>query len=91
MQDGHQVRLILQLMLDLSVTCSYDLVLYPFDVQECGLSLALASELTGDTHWDSKDLLANHVLPQPALYGATIVKLEQLSKTEVRSVCVCVR
>ncbi|XP_063889635.1 uncharacterized protein LOC135116214 [Scylla paramamosain] len=83
MQDGHQVRLILQLMLDLSVTCSYDLVLYPFDVQECGLNLALASELTGDTHWDSKDLHANHVLPQPALYGATIVKLEQLSKTEV--------
>lgn len=83
-QEGDQVHLVLQLLLDLSVACSYDLLLYPFDVQECGLTLELASELTGDTHWDPQHLHTNHNLPQPALYGASSVRLVRLSETEVR-------
>lgn len=78
------MRLNLQLILDLRLTCEYDLTLYPFDVQECGFTLNLGAELTGDTHWEEGNLAIFKSLPQPALYGAYGVRLSRVSKTKVR-------
>ncbi|XP_069185099.1 uncharacterized protein [Procambarus clarkii] len=81
--NGWDVGLQLQIILDLTMTCSYNLTLYPFDVQECGLALTLGTELTGNTHWDPNKLQIDKSLPQPALYGVSRVRFKKKSNTQI--------